>query len=211
MALENLYSLNKKEISMIYKDLAINFCKDDLYVAVFPNDETRLEVLEIFFQEYIKAMEPYCHFYADSAQRLSVMMVFDSRKYKHHKIKYRRSMAFMNVKMLKLMKAEVPAPFQALKSWDMFTSRWVDEFVNKDYFHLDLLYTKEQFRMQGLSSKMLIELVRDAYDLGMDITMETHHNDNIRFYEKFGFVLMNTISDNKLKQYCLLLRNDRES
>lgn len=209
MALENLYSLNDKEIDLIYKDLAQNFYNDDLYVAIFPNKKTRLELLEIFFQEYIKFMKPYCHFYADSVERLSVMVVYDSRKYKS--FSYHRRMLLMNIRMLKLMKAEPAAPFQALHSWEMFTSRWVKDFVNKDFFHLDLLYTKKEFRMQGLSSRMLMELVRDAYDLNMDITMETHHDDNLRLYEQFGFILMNTImvESLKLKQYCLLLRNNR--
>ena len=66
--------------------------------------------------------------------------------------------------------------------------------------------------MQGLASKMLIELIRDAQHLEMDVTMETHAKDNLMYYQQFGFVLMNTISltDINLKQYCLMIRNDRK-
>lgn len=210
MALENLYALTSSEISLLYKDLAENFYTDELYMTVFPDERYRRHALEIFFKEYVRAMRPYCTFYADSAQRISVMVVFDSRKY--HRFAYFKSLASMNLRMVKLINADPKALFNAMKYWDMFTSRWVNSFVNKDYFHLDLLYTKKHFRMQGLASKMLIELVRDAQHLNMDITMETHNKDNIPYYQQFGFTLMNTVSVSNvsLKEYCMMIRNDRK-
>lgn len=210
MALENLYALNPSEIALIYKDLAENFYDDELYATVFPDEEYRMQALEIFFKEYIRGMMPYCTFYADSAQRISVMVVFDSRKCQQ--FSYMRRMAGMNLRMTKLFNADPVALFRAVKYWDMFTSRWTRNFVNKDYFHLDLLYTKKNFRMQGLASRMLIELIRDAQHLEMDVTMETNAKDNLMYYQQFGFVLMNTISltDVNLKQYCLMIRNDRK-
>lgn len=210
MALENLYALNKSEIALIYKDLADNFYNDELYMTIFPSEKYRKQALEVFFKEYIKAISPYCTFYADSVQRLSVMVVYDSRTYS--KLSYFRHMASMNLRLLKLFSVEPSALFNAMKCWDMFTSRWVKNFVNKEYFHLDLLFTNKNFRMQGLASKMLIELVRDAQNLNMDITMETHNKDNLPYYQQFGFILMNTITDPNynLKEYCMMIRNDRK-
>lgn len=210
MALENLYALNKSEIALIHKDLAENFFHDELYMTVFPDEKYRKQALQVFFKEYIRAMTPYCTFYADSVQRISVMMVYDSRKYQ--RLAYMKHMAGLNLRLLKLFNVEPSALFHAIKCWDMFTSRWVKNFVNKDYFHLDLLYTNPNFRMQGLASKMLIELVRDAQHLGMDITMETHNKDNLPYYQQFGFTLMNTISEagTTLKEYCMMIRNNRK-
>lgn len=210
MALENLYALNKSEIALIYKDLAENFYNDELYMTVFPDKKYRKQALEVYFKEYIRAIAPYCTFYADSVQRISVMVVYDSRKYSG--FAYMRRMIGMNLRLLKLFNVEPKALFNAIKCWDMFTSRWVKNFVKKDYFHLDLLFTNKNFRMQGLASKMLIELVRDAQHLNMDITMETHNKDNLPYYQQFGFVLMSTISDPNynLKEYCMMIRNDRK-
>ncbi|MEG1474656.1 MAG: GNAT family N-acetyltransferase, partial [Longicatena sp.] len=94
---------------------------------------------------------------------------------------------------------------------DMFTSRWVKEFVIGDYYHLDFIFTKKDQRNKGLASNLISHLVKEANSKQFDLTMETHHEDNLELYEQLGFVLMSKTSheDQKVTQYNLLLKYKR--
>ncbi len=207
MALENLYSLTEKEIASLYKEVAQSFESHPLFTLVFQNIKTRQRLMEIYFKEYIRAIAPYCTFYADSIQQNCVMIVFDSRKY--HKVSYFFRIMRMCIKMTKMIFIDPSSFIQLVKNWDVFTSRWLQDFTQGAYLHLDLLYTKEAYRKQGLATKMMLELIRDAQELGINITMETHDEKCLSFYEQFGFTLMNTISHPSypLRQYCLIMIN----
>ncbi len=207
MALENLYSLTEKEIANLYKELAKSFDSNALFKSVFQDINTRQRLMEVYFQEYIRAIAPDCTFYADSIQRNCVMVVFDSRKY--NKGLYFFRLVRMCIKMTKMVFIDSSSFIQFVKNWDMFTSRWLHDFIQEAHFHLDLLYTKEAYRKQGLATKMVLELAKDAQEFGIDITVETHEERGLSFYEQMGFTLMNTIShpSNPLKQYCLIMRN----
>ena len=77
-----------------------------------------------------------------------------------------------------------------IECWDMFTSRWIQGFVQGDYLHLDLFFTAKELRGTGIGSAMLKALLVHAQEIGKDVTMETHHAENLSLYYKAGFVLM---------------------
>lgn len=211
MALENLYQCSKAEVSSLYIDLAKAFYTDDLYHVAFPNEDTRKQCMEYFFKHYLKAIAPECYFLADSKERNAVMVIYDSRRYNRRSYWFR--LLKMNVKFLKFIKLiGIKNSIKLLREWDMFSSRWVKSFVTKEHFHLDLIYTNEEYRKQGVALKMIKELLDEAIIMEMDVSVETHHEDNANWYKKMGFVLMNTVVDaaSDLHQYCLLIRNLKE-
>lgn len=210
MPLSDLYLMSEKEISMLYKDLAENFYHDDLYCTVFPDDSTRLDTLRHFFKHYVRAIRPYCHFVANSEEIQSVMVIWDSQL--EQSLPYHIRLIRMNIDMIPML--------LKLRSWngilhvlrclDMFTSQWVKEFVTDSYFHLDFFFTRPEARNQGIGYYMLKKLIEEARQQHREITMETHHDENLRLYNKVGFVLMSEVSHSQhgVRQYNLLMKND---
>lgn len=212
MALENLYRCSGEEIKTLYKDLTTAFFDDDLYVLAFPNESTRKQCMEFYFQYYIEAILPESYVLADSDKLQTIMVVCDSRKYQKKSYVWR--LFKMNIKFLKIVKLiGIRQAYMLSREWDMFSSRWVKDFLANDYFHLDLIFTKEGMQKQGIASKMVQDLLDEAHNMDMDISVETHHANNVAWYETMGFVLMNTIIDAKsdLHQYCMIHRNQKES
>ena len=68
MPLSEFYLMNDEQIASLHEQLAENFYDDDLYKTVFMDDRTRLKTLRYLFRHYVKALKPYCHFLADSAE-----------------------------------------------------------------------------------------------------------------------------------------------
>lgn len=210
MSLNKLYHLKEHEIDDLYRMFAECFKDDDLYHAIYEDDRKRSIFLKHFFRNYIQLIRKYCYFVADSPALNSVMVVFDSTKENH---RYFLKALWMNVKMLYVLIRlhSWQGIRHLMECWDMFTSRWLNDIVTTDYLHMDLLCTKESVRGQGFGSRMIEHLMKEARERGCDITMETHHSDNLKLYEKEGFKLISTISREQyhLKQYNLLYRVER--
>lgn len=212
MALENLYRCTKEELYSLPEHLADVFFTDELYVHAFPKESTRRECMVFFFQHYLEAIAPDCIFLADSKEMNAIMVVYDSRRYQ--KKAYGMRLLKMNMKFIHFLSMLGVRQFLYLmKNWDMFSSRWINDFETGAYFHLDLLFTQPAMRHQGIATHMVRELIDEGDIMAMDISVETHHYENALWYEKLGFVLMNTIvdEDSGLHQYCLIERYRKES
>lgn len=209
MAFEHVYTCNEHQIDGLYKTMAENFFDDDLYCTVFPDSKARKKILGYFFKRYIQTIRPYIHVIADSEELNCVMVVYDSSM--EVAWKYHVRLLLLNLKMIPglLQLHSWNSIVHVIKCWDMFTSRWVKEFVVNENYHVDLLYTKQEMRGKGLASHLLDAVCTKAKQQGYDVTMETHHKDNLRMYEHAGFKLMSVITHPgvTLKQYCLLIRN----
>ena len=210
--LEGVYYLNTQEIKTIYREFALNFFDDDLYSTIFPSTSSRQWALPYLFRHYLKAIGPYCHFIADSEDLNCVVMVYDSTK---------GNQAVYKLRFFIMAIAMIPVAFgvQSIKNLrhaydclDMFSSKWTKEFVNGDYYHLDLIYTKKEKRNQGLAQQLIKKIIDDAQAKSFDLTLETHHKDNLYLYDKLGFHLMGTITHEEygLAQYCMLLKASEE-
>lgn len=211
MKLQECYTLTKSDISYLHKHLARAFYEDELYKVVFPEETTRLAALEYFFDCYIEAIHWYCDFYYDEEDFHSCLIVYDARRYK--RFEYEIQFLKMNLKLIGLIGIIGFKPFfRLVRNWELFTSRWVKEFVKKDYFHLDLVFTKKKDQGKGYGSALVTAFVDAAKEMGRDITLETHEQKNVDFYDRLGFVLMSVIHMEHLplKQYCMLMRNKEE-
>lgn len=209
MAFQDVYECTELQIEQLYQSMAENFFEDDLYRTVFPDPKSRKRLLRYFFRHYLKTIRPYCHILADSKDMNCVMVVYDSAL--EISWKYHLRLVLLNMKMIPMLISlhSWNSIKHVVQCWDMFTSRWVKEFVVQDSYHIDLLYTKEEMRGKGLAKRLLQIVCEDAKEKELDVTMETHHEDNLAMYEHVGFKLMSVITHPNvtLKQYCLLIRN----
>lgn len=211
MALENLYRCSEDELLDLPQRLAEAFFDDDLYIVAFPNEQKRMDAMVYFFQHYLKAIAPDSVFLADSQELNTIMVVYDSRRYQ--KKAYMKRLLHMNLKFLHFIPMlGIAQCITLVKEWDMFSSRWLKDFERGAYFHLDLIITRKEKRHQGIAQWMIKELIDEGDIMSMDITVETHQKEHALWYEKLGFVLMNTIvnEENHLHQYCLIERYMKE-
>lgn len=210
MSFTGIYELSDFEIATIYQEMAENFYDDELYKTIFPNETSRKRLVKYFFKHYLAAIRSNSHFIADSKEKKCVAVVYDSRL--EVSWKYHLRLLLLNIKMIPMLLSlfSFQSIWHVIKCWDMFTSRWVKEFVNKDSYHVDMLYTKKETRRQGLAMHMLEIICEDAKEQRMDVTIETHHEGNLSMYERSGFKLMSVITHETydLKQYCMLIRNN---
>lgn len=210
MSFAGLYELSDYEIANLYKEMAENFYEDELYKTVFPYTKSRRRLVKYFFKHYLAAIRPYAHFVADDKALHSVMVVYDASL--EIGWKYHIRLCLLNMKMVPMLISthSFQVIWHVIKCWDMFTSRWVKEFVTHESYHIDLMYTKEAYRHQGLAKMLITKVCEEAKEKGFDVTLETHHKDNLALYEETGFKLMSVITHDNydLKQYCLLIRNE---
>lgn len=207
MAFDTLYHLSEGQIQNVYKQFSISFQEDDLYIALYPDEKQRAKFLRFFFQHYIKLIAPYCHFVGDSSACHSVMIVFDSTL--ETKFYIFRALWF-NIKVIAYLLClrsmqGIQAMFQL---WDMFTSQWTKDFVSEEYYHMDLIYTKQDMQGQGLATNLMETLLLESRLIKRDVTMETHHKENLKLYENIGFTCMSTMSKEPYHvcQYNMLYR-----
>lgn len=207
------YALSKPEIAELHEFLAAGFYEDRLYEVAFPNQHTRMAVMLRYFQLYIKAIAPYCHMIADSSAMHSILVAYDSRLWRA--ASYTWSMVRLNTGLLSLITKFKSAEdtFHALHCYDMFTSAWVKDFKMRQYYHLDLLCTRQDSRRMGYARKLVEELITHADEEQMDITLETHELSNVVYYERLGFALVKTITHDEfnISQYCMLRRCKKET
>lgn len=205
MPFDNLYHLNEDQIRSIYQPFARSFHEDDLYCALFQEDTKRAKFLQYFFQHYLKLIAPYCYFLADSRQCHSVMVVFDSEK--ESRFYMARSFWFtIKITYCVLRIGSFSGIRRLMALADMLTSHWVKDFVSKESYHMDLLYTKPKMRGQGLARSLIEALLHEANRQQRDVTMETHHKENVSLYEYVGFTCMGTMTHEDVTQYNLLYR-----
>lgn len=202
--MNDLYELNEKDISELSIRLADNYFYDDLYVYVFDDEMRRFDILEKYFRQYIKTIRKNYHFLADSEKKESFIILYDSRK--SNKAKDVIKVGKVTTSLFKILKElkTYDNIKRAAKYYNLFSWTWVNDFVNKDYFHIDIMFTKRAYRNQGHTKKVMEKITKYANEQNMDITLETHNKDNVSFFENFGFVLLKTITQGDISMYCML-------
>ena len=67
------------------------------------------------------------------------------------------------------------------------------------------LAVSPQMQHHGIAAKLLEETIRYAAEHKMMISLETHNQNNVEFYQRFGFKVYGIVEKNfSLKQYCMI-------
>lgn len=211
MALENLYRCTKEELTDLPQRMAEAFLDNPLFLVAFPKETNRRECLTYFFEQYLTAIAPDSMFLADGEELNTIMIVCDSRRYRHRQ--YLRRLVRMNLKFAHFIpRLGLTHCFSLIRNWEMFSSRWLKDFERDKFFHLDVIFTCRDMRGCGKGEAMIRELLDEGEIMDMDISVEAYDKKTALWLEKMGFILMNTIvdEDNDLYQYCLIARHHKE-
>lgn len=190
--------------------MAEGFKEDGLYVHLLPDPSTRVEVLKMFFRNYIELLYDYGGVYATSEKMEAVALIFRSERMGASwasRASYAWGVARAVAKSLGMCRHISPARFlRGLSGLRSMSSAWLASLGDQPYLHLDMLVVQPQYRGQGWVRKTISPLLAECRERGFACTLETQNPRNVGLYEHYGFTVVDTIRlrNSDLKQYCMV-------
>lgn len=204
---DRLYRVKKEDVDKLKELLTECFGSDPLYSRLIPDKETRDRLLPELFACDMEEFLLTCEIYADSEEINGIIVVEDESE-SFHSLKRYVSEALSYVKTKGYLIKEDPS----LKTlWNFFqfrdylNSKWTEKLHTQNRLHIIYLAVRPAMQRHGISAFLLKEAMEYADKNGLIITLETHKEGNVSFYQHFGFELYEVIEKQfDLKQYCLI-------
>ncbi|WP_261378230.1 GNAT family N-acetyltransferase [Paenibacillus agilis] len=202
--------LQRRDIPQAAAIFAEQFMEDPLYIFILPNQRTRLNVLRIFFRNYLDMLYPYSDLYASSTQLEGVMLVFRSEKFGSSRLAQMNYLRRIVVAILKSLPAckyiGVKGLLRGVSILKNMSSAWLSMLEERPYVHMDMLVVQQQYRGTGVVTKMVMPLIDECTANDVACTLETQNPNNVPLYGRYGFELVDTINmpDSELEQYCMV-------
>ncbi|MGL5330620.1 MAG: GNAT family N-acetyltransferase [Peptostreptococcaceae bacterium] len=84
------------------------------------------------------------------------------------------------------------------------SSAWIEEVVDGDFIHLDLIVVVEKYRNKGLAKVIIQDTFTKADKENLIVTLETQNPENVKIYEYLGFEVVKEQPYKDLIQYCMI-------
>lgn len=184
--------------------LCENFYEDPLYDYIFENQHTRMACLDIFFKAYLKYLEPSAKFYlSDDSKACGV--IFLSEKMPTTFQNSLLTARFVLELTALTKKVGIKGFVKCLKTIQKMSSKWIDEVVDSEYIHLDLMVVSKELRGKGYFKKWFSQVQLD-HEESYVFTLETQNIENLHKYQKCGFTCAKTIplENTELTQYGMI-------
>lgn len=211
---DQLYRIEKKDFEKLEQLLSECFLNDPLYANLIPNKKTRKKLMPELFKCDLEEFFNSCEFYADSEDINGLIIVSDESE--HYKtLRYYIDELIASIKTEGYLIKEDPS-LKTLWNFylgkDYLNSKWTDDIEQTKRMHIIYLAVRPSAQHQGLTSKMMKEVIRYADEFGLELSLETHNERNVAMYEHFGFTLYEVIEKHfDLRQYCMVRFAENES
>ena len=84
-------------------------------------------------------------------------------------------------------------------------SKWTDQLHQEERLHIIYLAVRPRMQHHGISALLLNEAIDYADRHRQMISLETHNEKNVAFYQHFGFKVFGVVEKHfDLKQYCMI-------
>ncbi|GED15846.1 hypothetical protein AMI01nite_38370 [Aneurinibacillus migulanus] len=190
--------------------MAEGFMDDPLYEYILPDRSTRLDVLKIFFQNYVTMLYDYSDLYTTSDSLEAVALVFRSKKVNSSpltKCKDLSAILFTIVKSSKICRyIGIKQFLRGIFILRSMSSAWLSIVGEREYIHLDMLVVQQKYRGQGFVTKVMKPLLDECKKRNIICTLETQNISNIKLYEHYNFKIVDVIKlpNSHLEQYCMV-------
>lgn len=204
---DRLYRVKKVDVDKLKELLTECFGSDPLYSRLIPDKETRDRLLPELFACDMEEFLLTCEIYADSEEIHGIIVVEDESESFHSLKRYvSEALAYVKTKGY-LIKEDL-----SLKTlWNFFqfrdylNSKWTEKLHTQNRLHIIYLAVRPTMQHHGISAFLLKETMEYADKNKLIITLETHNEGNVSYYQHFGFELYEVVERQfNLKQYCLI-------
>ena len=207
MTSDKLYQVTREDLPQLEKLLNVCFAHDPLYETLIPDEEIRKRLMPELFQCDMNEFYETCEIFADSRELNGVLVVSDEAE-PYNVFQYYWSEAKAALHTDSFLIKEDPSMktfFNFMKGGDYLNSSWTDQLHQKNRLHIIYLAVDPHMQHHGIAAALIDEAVDYAEKHGMMISLETHNEKNVAFYQQFGFKIYGVVEKNfPLKQYCMI-------
>ncbi|MDO4295836.1 MAG: GNAT family N-acetyltransferase [bacterium] len=207
MESEKLYRVKKEDLPQLEKLLSVCFAHDPLYETLIPDPEVRSRLLPELFHCDMDEFFETCEIFADSPDLNGILVVSDEAEpYNMLQFYYAELKAVLQTDSFLIKEDPSLHTFlNFLKGEDYLNSRWTGQLHQNRRLHIIYLAVNPQMQHHGIAAHLLEEAISYAQAHKLMISLETHNEKNVAFYERFGFKLYGVMKKHfSLKQYCLV-------
>lgn len=191
MESDRLYRVRKEDVGKLKELLTECFAKDPLYCNLIPDEDTRNRLMPELFQCDMEEFFETCEIYADSSQ-INGVIVVDDESEPYNPIHYYLTEAMASLKTDSYLIKEDPSLktfWNFIQGRDYLNSRWTDQLHQTKRLHVIYLAVRPGMQHHGISAVLLNEVIAYAEKHRLMISLETHNEKNVSFYQHFGFKL----------------------
>ena len=207
MESHRLYRVGKEDVEKLKELLTQCFANDPLYCNLIPDEETRNRLMPELFQCDMEVCYDTCEIYAHSPE-INAVIVVDDESEPYNPIHYYMTEALASLKTDSYLIKEDPSLktfWNFVQGRDYLNSRWTDQLHQQDRLHIIYLAVRPNMQHRGISACLLDEVIAYAKAHSLMISLETHNEKNVSFYQHFGFKLFGIVEKHfHFKQYCMI-------
>lgn len=202
-----LYKVQKDDLPKMGMLLHKCFASDPLYQKLIPDEKIRMKLMPKLFSCDVRELYENCRIYADSSRMQGILVVSDEAEpYNVWKYYLKELQAQLQTDGYLIREdPSLKTLFNFFVGRDYLNAHWTEKLHRKNRIHIIYLAVDEKVQHHGIAAMLLEEVIRYADANGMMISLETHNDKNVAFYEKHGFQVYSVIEKCfNLKQYCLI-------
>lgn len=207
MESHQLYRVQREDVKKLKDLLTVCFAGDPLYCKLIPDENTRHRLLPELFECDMEEFFETCELYADSPD-INGIMVVDDESEPYNPFHYYLTEAAAFLKTDGYLIKEDPSLktfWNFFQGRDYLNSRWTDQLHQEGRLHIVYLAVRPDMQHHGISAVLLKEAIDYADRNRMMISLETHNEKNVAFYQHFGFKIFGIVNKHfDLKQFCMI-------
>lgn len=207
LELDQLYRVKKTDFVVLERLLTACFENDPLYTLLIPDEEVRKKLLPELFKCDLDEFFSTCKVYADSEEMNGILIVSDTTE-SFHIFRYLISSYYAIFKTDCYLVKEDPSLkllWHFLRGKDYLNSKWTEHIKQKERLHVIYLAVHPSKQHCGISKALLKKVLDYADRHRLLVSLETHNEKNVTFYQHFGFEIFEIVEKSiGLKQYCMV-------
>lgn len=193
----------KKRMAHLFAEA---FYNDPLYLYMFPNDQTRLEALQLFFKIYLDIYGKYGDIVTTSEDLTAIAYIYYEERLAN-KLVYYKDLFFNSFKLIDFIRLiGIRDMKRMIKTVQKMSSEWIKDSVEGNYIHLDLIAVQKDCRGVGKAKQLISYAINEARAKNLPLTLETQSLTNTELYKHFNFEIVDEIKHEDIVQYCMIYK-----
>ena len=207
MVSDKLYRVQKKDLPKLEQLLSRCFADDPLYHTLIPDPDVLKRLLPELFHCDMDEFYATCEIFSENEQLQGVLVVSDEAEpYNIFQYYFSQAIAALQTDTYLILEDPSLKTFRNfIKGEQYLNASWTHRLHQDQRLHVVYLAVDPVVQHHGIAALLMNEVIDYAKRHKMMISLETHNEKNLEFYQKFGFQVFDVLEKNfSLKQYCLI-------